>query len=170
MTFMKAVFYPGSFDPITYGHMSIIEQAANIFDKVIVGVAVNFKKNSGMFNFEERKNMIKEIYQNQSKIEVIAVPNDVASVDIAFIHHCDFMIRGLRDLTDYNQELNLAQINSIISKGKIHTIALFADPTKITISSTMVKELFRLNKEIDDFVPEIVKKAMIAKQNKEVTP
>ena len=80
---MKKTLYPGSFDPITYGHMDVIEQALNIFDKVIIAILVNPKKNNGLFSFEERENLIKKIYENDDRIEVIRMKENKATVDIA---------------------------------------------------------------------------------------
>jgi len=157
---MKKVLYPGSFDPITYGHMDIIEQALNVYDKVIVGVAVNSKKNSGMFTREERKTLIEEIYKDNQRVEVITSDENIASVDVALNNGCTSMVRGLRDLTDFAEELKLATINQVISDKKLNTVAFFANPNNITVSSTSVKELFRLGKDITNFVHPIVHKAI----------
>ncbi len=157
---MKNVLYPGSFDPITYGHMDIIDQALNIYDKVIIGIAVNSKKNSGMFTREERKALIEEIYKDNTKVEVITTDENVASVDVALNNDCTSMVRGLRDLTDFAEELKLATINNVISDKKVNTVAFFANPNNITVSSTSVKELFRLGKDISNFVHPIVYEAI----------
>lgn len=157
---MKKVLYPGSFDPITYGHMDIISQALNIYDKVIVGVAVNTKKNSGMFTREERKSLIEEIYKDEPRVEVITSDENIASVDVALNNGCNSMVRGLRDLTDFAEELKLATINHVISEKQVNTVAFFANPNNITVSSTSVKELFRLGKDISGFVHPIVYKAI----------
>ena len=153
---MKATLYPGSFDPITYGHIDVISQALKVYDKVIIGVLVNSKKGKGMFSFNERTEIIKKLYENNPNIEVIAVEDNTAAVDVALDNNCDTMIRGLRNLTDFAEEVNLAELNLIISENKVHTVAFFANPGKTTISSTAVKELFNLGKDISYFVPSIV--------------
>ena len=148
---MKKTLYPGSFDHITYGHMDIISQALKIYDKVIVAVLVNSNKKTGMFTLDERVNLIQEIYKDNPKVKVISSTENIAAVDVAINYGCTTMVRGLRDLTDFADELKLAELNLTISDEKINTVAFFANPTKTTISSTMVKELARLNKNINNF-------------------
>ena len=164
---MKKTLYPGSFDPITYGHMDIISQALKIYDEVIVAVLVNSTKKSGMFTLNERVNLIKEIYKDTPNVKVISSAENIASVDIALNNECSTMVRGLRDLTDFADELKLAELNLTISDEKVNTVAFFANPTKTTISSTMVKELTRLHKNIDNFVHPIVKEAINKKTGKD---
>ena len=164
---MKKTLYPGSFDPITYGHMDIISQALKIYDEVIVAVLVNSNKKASMFTLEERINLIKEIYKNTPNVKVISSDENIAAVDVALNNDCNTMVRGLRDLTDFADELKLAELNLTISDEKVSTVAFFANPTKTTISSTMVKELTRLNKNIDNFVHPIVKAAIYKKLGKE---
>lgn len=164
---MKKTLYPGSFDPITYGHMDIISQALKIYDEVIVAVLVNSSKKSGMFTLEERINLIKEIYKNNPKVKVISSDENIAAVDVALNNGCTTMVRGLRDLTDFADELKLAELNLTISDEKVNTVAFFANPAKTTISSTMVKELTRLNKNIDNFVHPVVKSAINKKLGKD---
>jgi len=160
---MKKALYPGSFDPITYGHMDVVEQALKIFDRVIIAVMVNSSKHQGMFALAERKALIQDIYKDNPKVEVILVDYKVAAVDVALQNGCYTMVRGLRDLTDFAAEKQLAEINLIIAEQKINTIALFANPKNTTISSTSVKELFSLGKSIHSFVHPKVKEAI---QNK----
>lgn len=160
---MKKALYPGSFDPITYGHMDVITQATTIFDKVIVAVMRNNFKSRGMFTLEERKSLIEQIYKDNPKVEVVVINKKVAAVDVALENGCNTMVRGLRDLTDYAQEKQLAEINLIISNEQVNTVALFANPKNTTISSTNVRELFSLGKSIDDFVHPIVKVAIEVK-------
>ena len=149
---MKKALYPGSFDPITYGHMDVVEQALKIFDKVIIAVMVNSSKHHGMFTLEERKALIEDIYKDNPNVEVIAIGYKIAAVDAAIQNGCYTMVRGLRDLTDFAAEKQLAEINLIIGEQKVNTVALFANPNNTTISSTSVKELFSLGKSIDRFV------------------
>lgn len=160
---MKKVLYPGSFDPITYGHMDVVRQALKTYDKVIIGIFVNSSKNSGLFTLEEREKIIKEIYLNEPKIEVISCDKNVATVDIALANGCDTIVRGLRDLTDFASEINMAALNLQISNEKVNTVAYFANPANVTISSSMVKEVFRLGKDISPFVHPIVKREIIKK-------
>ena len=160
---MKKALYPGSFDPITYGHMDVIDQALKIYDKIIVVISVNYKKDNGLFSFEERLNIIKKIYEKDNRIELIQMKEMEATVDLALNNSCDTLIRGLRDLTDFAEERNMAEVNLMISDNRVHTVAFFANPGKTTISSTNVKVLFNLGKDISKFVHPIVENAIKAK-------
>lgn len=152
---MKKVLYPGSFDPITKGHMNIISQASNLFDEVYIAVLQNPLKKNFMFTLEERIELINELYKNYNNIKVVT--GKLSSVDIALLYNCKAIIRGLRSLSDYDYEVQLADVNKDISDGKINTICLFADKEYQFISSSMVKEVFRLDKDISKYVNEKVK-------------
>ena len=156
------VIYPGSFDPITYGHMQIIEEAVNLFNTVVVAILGNPDKNTGMFTLDERYMMIKELYLNNPKIEVITESG--ATVDVANKYGCIAIIRGLRGINDLEYEQNLARINQEISNNKIKTIFLLADSNYQHISSSMVKQVNNLNKPIDNYVHPLVKKKMLLKR------
>lgn len=86
--------------------------------------------------------------------------DNIAAVDVALNNNCDTMVRGLRDSTDFTDEVKLASLKLMISDKKVHTVAFFANPSKTTISSTMVKELLMLGKDISNFVPPIVESAL----------
>lgn len=152
---MTKVLYPGSFDPITKGHMNIIEQASTLFDEVIIAVMQNPLKKSSLFTLDERIKIIKELYKKIDNVSVIS--GNGATVDIALMNECKAIIRGLRSLSDYDYEVQLADVNKDISDGKINTICLFADKEYQFISSSMVKEIFRLDKDISKYVDEKVK-------------
>ncbi len=152
---MTKVLYPGSFDPITKGHMNIIKQASTLFDEVIIAVMQNPLKKSSLFTLEERIKIIKELYKKIDNVSVIS--GSGATVDIALMNECKAIIRGLRSLSDYDYEVQLADVNKDISDGKINTICLFADKEYQFISSSMVKEVFRLDKDISKYVDEKVK-------------
>lgn len=160
---MIRVLYPGSFDPITKGHMNIIEQASNLFDEVVVAVLNNPQKKSGMFTFEERLEIIKEIYKRCDNINVVSGKD--AAVDVALLNGCKAIVRGLRSLSDFDYEIQLQQINKEISDNKVNTICLFADKEYQFISSTMVKEVFSLGKDVDRYVDPYVKRKMLEKRN-----
>ncbi len=155
---MNKVLYPGSFDPITKGHMNIIEQATNLFDEVIVAVLVNLSKKNYFFSTDERVNMIKEIYKHNPKVKVIS--STMAAVDVAMENDCQGIIRGLRSVSDFDYEIALSQINKNISDKKVNTICLFADSNYQFISSSMVKEVFSFGKDISLYVHESVEKRM----------
>lgn len=162
---MIKVLYTGSFDPITKGHMNIIEQASGLFDEVFVAVLQNPNKGNGFFSIQERLNLIKEIYKTCQNIQVIAGTG--AAVDIATLYECKAIIRGLRGLTDFDYEIGMAGINKEISDGQINTVCLFADNNYQNISSSMVKEILSLNKPISKYVDPIVEQAMLQKIKKQ---
>ena len=157
---MTKVLYPGSFDPITKGHMNIIEQASNLFDEVIVAVMQNPLKKTGLFTLEERVEIIKELYQKVDNVKVIL--GSGASVDVALLNECKAIIRGFRSLSDYDYEVQLQQLNKEISNNMVNTVCLFADKEYQFVSSSMVKEV--LNLDVDPVVKE---KMLIKKKNME---
>ena len=156
---MTKVLYPGSFDPITKGHMNIIEQASELFDEVIIAVMQNPSKKMGLFTLEERLEIIKELYQKMDNIKVIVASG--AAVDVALFNNCSAIIRGLRSLSDYDYEVQLQQINKDISDNKVNTICLFADKEYQFISSSMVKEVFKLGKDISKYVAPSVRDRLL---------
>ena len=110
---MTKVLYPGSFDPITKGHMNIIEQASNLFDEVVVAVLQNSSKKTSMFSLEERVEMIEKLYERVENVKVIT--GNGAAVDIAVLNECKAIIRGLRSLSDYDYEVQLPVITFTFS-------------------------------------------------------
>lgn len=154
---MIKVLYPGSFDPITYGHINIIEQACNLFDEIFVAVMYNSSK-STMFSIEERVSLIQELYKNNSKVKVISYAG--ATIDLALQCNCNAIVRGLRTLSDFEYEIQMSQINKQLSENKINTISLFAESNLENVSSSMVKEILSLDKDISNYVPPLVEKAM----------
>lgn len=116
---MTRVLYPGSFDPITKGHMNVIKQASDLFDEVIVAVLQNSSKKAGLFTIEERLEIIKELYKEVNNIKVVS--GSGAAVDFAMLYKCRAIVRGLRGLSDYDYEVSLNYINKNISNGKVNT-------------------------------------------------
>lgn len=159
---MTKVLYPGSFDPITKGHMNIIEQASELFDEVIIAVLQNPSKKEPLFTLEERIEIIRKLFQKMNNIKVVS--GSVAAVDIALLYQCKAIIRGLRSLSDYDYEVQLQQINKEISGNTVNTICLFADKEYQFVSSSMVKEIFGLGKDISRYVDPLVQEKMLAKK------
>ena len=159
---MTKVLYPGSFDPITKGHMNIVKQASELFDEVIIAVLQNPLKKSGLFTLEERIEIVKELYKNVSNIKIVS--GSGAAVDIALLYGCKAIIRGLRSLSDYDYEVQLQQINKEISDNQINTICLFADKDYQFVSSSVVKELFNLDKDFSRYVDPLVQEKMLIKK------
>ena len=158
---MTRVLYPGSFDPITKGHMNIVEQASELFDEVIVAILQNPRKTS-MFTTQERLEMISDLYKHYDNIKVVI--GSGAAVDIAVLHECKAIVRGLRSLTDYDYEVQMQQINKDISNNQVNTICLFADKEYQFISSSVVKEVFSLGKDVSLYVDESIERKLIMKR------
>ncbi len=162
---MMKVLYPGSFDPITKGHMNIIDQATQLFDEVVIAVLQNPSKKSSFFSLEERLEILDKLYHNNPKVKLIT--SNSTSSDLALEQNCKAIVRGIRSVKDFEYEVLLAQINRDISDNKVNTICLFADPRLQNVSSSVVKEVFYLNKSISRYVDPLVEKEMMLKGEKE---
>ena len=152
---MTRAIYPGSFDPITNGHLDILERALKIFDKVIVLVAVNPNKKS-RFSVEERMAMIKEAVNNKN-VEVDFTEG--LTVEYAKEHHATHLIRGLRAVTDFEYEFQLATANDFIDSS-IDSVFLMSKHEKSFINSSMIVELHQQGKDVSSLVPESVIKRL----------
>lgn len=159
---MIKVLYPGSFDPITKGHMNIIDQASSLFDEVVVAILQNSSKGSGLFTLQERTAIIQELYKNVHNIKVIQGTG--ATVDMALLYECKAIVRGIRSLSDFDYEIGIQQVNKDISNHKMNTICLFADREYQFISSSIVRELFSLDKDVSNYVPSLVQEKMLIKK------
>lgn len=146
---MKIGIYPGSFDPVTYGHLDIIERSACVVDKLIVGVLNNNGK-SPLFSVEERVNMLKEVSAHLNNVEVMSF--DGLLVDFAAMMNAKIIVRGLRAVTDFEYELQMSQTNKIIDSS-IDTIFFTTRLEYAYLSSSTVKEVARYGGRIDRFVP-----------------
>ena len=160
---MTKVLYPGSFDPITKGHMNIIEQASKLFDEVVVAVLQNPGKGNGLFSIEERFTIIEKLYERMENVKVVT--GNGAAVDVAMLHECKAIIRGLRGLSDYDYEVQLAHINKDISNGEVNTVCLFADSEYQFVSSSVVREVWKLDKDVSKYVDPIVEEQLVFKKN-----
>lgn len=160
---MTKGLYPGSFDPITKGHMDIIKQACDLFDEVIVAIMQNPNKGNGFFTIEERYDLVCEICKKINKVKVII--GSGATVDVALLNDCKVIIRGLRSLSDYDDEVQLCQTNKEISQGKINTVCFFADVNYQFVSSSKVRNVFALDKDISMYVEPEIQKRMIKKRD-----
>ena len=154
--------YPGSFDPITYGHLDIIERASKMVDKLIVGVLVNSSK-TPLFSMKERVRMIADLTRDYVNVEVRSF--DGLTVNFARDCGAAVMIRGLRAVTDFEYELQLAQTNKVIAPD-IDTIFLTTNLKYSYLSSSMVKEIASYGGMIHEFVPEHVEHKIKEKYKK----
>ena len=152
---MRVAVYPGSFDPITNGHIDVLNRALNIFDKVIVLVAVNPDKKS-RFDVETRKAMIKEAI-NDSRVVVDSY--DGLTVRYAKEHGAKHLIRGLRAVTDFEYEFQLASANDYVD-SEIDSVFLMSKSDKSFINSSMIMELHERGVDVSSLVPESVYKRL----------
>ena len=156
---MRIAVYPGSFDPVTLGHMDIISRSARLFDKLIVGVLVNSSK-IPLFSAEERVNMIKGVVSEYSNVEVRAF--DGLLVEFARMCKATAVVRGLRAVTDFEYELQMSQTNHIIAPD-IDTIFLTTNLNYAYLSSSVVKEVARYGGDISKFVAPEVRRLVMEK-------
>ena len=147
---MTRAVYPGSFDPLTYGHMDIITRSAGIVDELIIGVLHNSAKKS-LFSLEERVNMIKEMVKDIPNVQVDSF--DGLLVDYMNKVGATIIVRGLRAVTDFEYELQIAQSNHV-QNPQVETIFLTANLQYSYLSSTIVKEFASYGGDISKFVPE----------------
>ena len=157
---MKVAIYPGSFDPITFGHMDIIERACGIFDKVILAVAESESKKP-LFTLEERLGLTKSIYSDHPKIETVSFSRKL-TVELAREHKACAIIRGLRAVADFEYEYQLATMNRSLAPD-IESIFLTPKDTLIYVSSSLVKEIAELKGDISRFVHPNIDQALKAK-------
>ncbi len=148
----KIAIYAGTFDPITNGHVDIISRASHMFDRLVIGIAHSARK-SPCIPLEDRIQICKKIFSNDLKIHVDVV--DQLTLDFARKHKATFLIRGVRGVTDFDYEMQMAAMNRQMVP-EIETIFLPATSENAFISSTMVREIIFLNREIGAFVPPIV--------------
>lgn len=153
---MRIAIYPGSFDPITNGHLDILNRALGIFDKVIILIAVNPNKKS-RFSPEERKEMIEEAVGHNPSISVDTY--DGLTVKYAKEHGAKYLIRGLRVVTDFEYEFQLATANDY-ADSSIDTVFLMSKNDKSFINSSMIMELHERGIDVSNLVPESVNKRL----------
>jgi pantetheine-phosphate adenylyltransferase len=150
----KIAVFPGSFDPITVGHLALVERALPLFDKIVVAVGINSQKKY-LFTLEQRVAWLKDVFkQYDGKVEVDTFENLTA-------HYCQrigakYLLRGLRNAADFDYEKTISQLNSIVGDG-IETVFLIASPEHAHISSTIVRELITGGADVKQFVPKQVK-------------
>ena len=150
---MKAAIYPGSFDPVTFGHMDIIHRAANIFDELIVSV-LNNKEKTPLFSVEERVKILTEATKDLPNVKVESFSGLL--IDYARAKNIPVAIRGLRAITDFEYELQIAQTNHKLSNGWMDTMFLTTSLEYAYLSSSSVKEIASFNGDITQCVPDFV--------------
>ena len=158
---MRKAIYPGSFDPITNGHLDVIRRAARLFDEVIVAIAVNAEKvGNQLFTEAERIAMIEDAVTDLDNVSAVSFSGLV--VDFAKANDAAALIRGLRAVSDFEYEFQMALMNRKLSP-QVETMFLMPREDYIYLSSRLVKEIAGYGGDITDFVPENVKQALLAK-------
>lgn len=157
---MSAIIYPGSFDPVTFGHLDIIKRAAKNYDLVYVSVLDNNKK-SPLFTVEERVKMLQDVTKDYDNVCVDTFRGLL--IDYAKEKDVHMVLRGLRALTDFEYELHMAQTNYIISGGSLETVFLPTDLEYSYLSSTTVREIASFKGDVSKFVPASVAEKLYKK-------
>ena len=146
---MKVAVFPGSFDPITTGHVDLVHRSLDLFDKIIVAIGINTQKKY-LFTLEQRIEWLEKVFENESRVTIESYEGLTA-------HYCnkvgaDYLLRGLRNASDFDYEKTISQLNTIVGNG-IETIFLISQPKYSHISSTIVREIIKGKGDASSFLP-----------------
>ena len=147
---LKTAVFPGSFDPFTIGHESLVLRGLNIFDRIIVAVGVNMEKKGGFMPLEKRLEMIKSIFEGNDRVLVKTYTN--LTVDFCKENGATHILRGLRNSTDYEYEHSIAEVNRLMSP-EIETVFLLSLPEYTSLSSSIAREIIRYKRDARKFLP-----------------
>lgn len=145
---MKKAIFPGSFDPFTIGHYSVVKRGLELFDHITIGVGSNCSKKS-FFTLEKRLDIIRQAFHDEPRVSVKAY--DSLTIDFAKEEKADFILRGVRSANDFEYEKSIADINKRLSS--IETVLLFTEPQHSAVSSTIVRDLLNYGKDVAAFLP-----------------
>ena len=148
----RVAIFPGTFDPFTRGHYSVVSRALSMFDEVVIAIGVNALKRP-MFTVEERTAMLESLFANEPRVKVMSYSG--LTVDVARECGAQFMLRGVRSVIDFEYESSIADVNREISG--LETVMLFTEPMYAHISSSVVRELLSYGRDVSSFVPEQMK-------------
>lgn len=146
----KTAIFPGSFDPYTLGHHDIVMRSLDLFDEVIIGIGYNSTKKSRYFEIEDMVKKVDSVYENTPGVKVI-VYNELTST-LAKKHNAQFLIRGLRNTTDFEYENTISQMNRYLNE-ELETVFLITSPRYAAISSTIIREVHRFGGDVTEFLP-----------------
>ncbi len=149
---MKRAIFPGTFDPFTIGHYSIVERGLSIFDEIVIGIGVNHLKKT-LFDEKKRYNIIQQAFADEPRVKIKIYTN--LTIDFAESVNAQYILRGLRTVTDFEYERTIADTNRILSG--IETVILFTEAAYAHISSTVARDLMSHGKDIAAFLPPNVK-------------
>ncbi|MDH6534804.1 pantetheine-phosphate adenylyltransferase [Parabacteroides sp. PM5-20] len=144
----RIALFPGTFDPFTIGHQSLVTRGLDLVDEIIIAIGINDKKQT-YFSLEKRMEAIKNLYRTDPRVSVM--PYDSLTVDFAKEQQARFILRGIRTVNDFEYEKSIADVNRVLAG--IETFILFTEPEHTHISSSIVRELLRYGKDISMFVP-----------------
>ena len=153
---MSIAVYPGSFDPVTYGHLDIIKRSIRVFDKLVIGILLNSEKNP-LFSMEERVEFLTEATKDMENVEVKSFSGLL--VDFARENNADITVRGLRAVTDFEYELQIAQINNKLDSN-LDTMFLTTSTEYAYLSSTIVREIASYHGDVSELVPPYVEQKL----------
>lgn len=146
---MTRAIFPGTFDPFTIGHYSVVKRALTFVDEIVIGIGINDKKNT-YFPTEKREEMIRQLYKDEPRVSVKAY--DFLTIDFALQEKANLIIRGIRTVKDFEYEETIADINRKLAG--VETILLFTEPELTSVSSSVVRELLSFGKDVSRFLPE----------------
>lgn len=147
-TTKRIALFPGSFDPFTIGHASLVSRGLQLVDEIIIAIGINDQK-QGLFPLDKRLNAIRTLYKDEPRIQVASYQS--LTVDFAEEKEAGFILRGIRSTLDFEYEKNIADINRQLNG--IETLILFTEPEYASVSSSVVRELFRYGKDISPYIP-----------------
>ena len=153
---MSIAVYPGSFDPVTYGHLDIIKRSIRVFDKLVIGILLNSEKNP-LFSMEERVEFLTEATKDMENVEVESFSGLL--VDFARENNADITVRGLRAVTDFEYELQIAQINNKLDSN-LDTMFFTTSTEYAYLSSTIVREIASYHGDVSELVPPYVEQKL----------
>ncbi|HOV35840.1 MAG: Phosphopantetheine adenylyltransferase [Bacteroidetes bacterium ADurb.BinA261] len=148
----RIALFPGTFDPFTIGHESLVQRALGLVDEIVIAIGVNESKKT-YFSLEQRLDMIGNLYQNEPRVKVGYY--DCLTIDFAKKTGAKYILRGIRSVNDFEYEKTIADMNRALSG--IETFVLFTEPALTHVSSTQVRELLRYGHDVSDFVPKGMK-------------
>lgn len=160
---MRTGFYPGSFDPVTFGHLDVIARSARLVDKLVLGVGIHASK-AALLAADERIKLLELVTKpivEHTGLKISIVTFDNLAVDAARRHHAGLLVRGLRDATDFDYEVQMGQMNGAMAPD-IETVFLAASPATRMIASSLVKQIARMGGDISLFVPSEAQAAIAA--------
>ncbi len=149
----RTAIFPGSFDPVTLGHVSLVNRAIPLFDKIIIGIGVNSDKKS-MFNLKQRMTWLKEIFKSEPKVSVESFSG--LTVDFCRKKNANYLLRGLRTAADFEFERGIGQVNRKLAV-EVETIFLLTEPEFTPVSSSIVRDVIRNGGDVSSMIPKEVK-------------